>query len=74
MQPLIDGTYSVIVVDAVEDTERDDMNLDLAITQGSAKGEVVRVRASSLKRSAVDLLGLPATLVVRDGVPRIVDL
>jgi hypothetical protein len=74
MQPLVDGSYSVIVVDAVEDTERDDVNLDLAITQGPTKGEVVRVRASSLKRSAVDLLGLPATLVVRDGVPTIVGL
>ncbi len=72
MQPLVDGFYSVVVVDATEDTERDGVFLELVITQGSAKGEVVRLRASSSARSAIDLLGLPATLEVRDGRPRVI--
>ncbi len=71
MQPLVDGFYSVTVVDATEDTERDGVILELAITQGSARGEVLRLRASSSARSAIDLLGLPATLEVRDGRPRV---
>ncbi len=71
MQPLVDGFYSVVVVDASEDTARDGVILELAITQGPAKGELVRLRASSSARSAIDLLGLPATLEVRDGQPRV---
>jgi hypothetical protein len=70
MSPLPDGSYSVVVVDAFEDTERNGVHLELAITRGAAKGEVVKLHASSMKRSAIDLLGLPATLVIRDGVPR----
>jgi hypothetical protein len=73
MEPLEDGTYQVLIVDASDDTERDGLHLELVITRGPAKGEVVKLRASSMKRSAVDLLGLPATLVVRDGVPRVED-
>jgi hypothetical protein len=72
MHPLVDGFYSVVVVDASEDTTRDGVILELAITQGSAKGEVVKLRASSMKRSAIDLLGLPATLEVREGSPRVI--
>ncbi len=72
MQPLIDGFYSVVVVDAFEDTNRDGVHLELAITQGQAKGEVVSLHASSTTRSAIDLLGLPATLEVREGQPRVI--
>jgi len=71
VQPLADGFYSVLVVDATEDTDRDGVFLELVITQGPAKGEVVRLRASSSARSAIDLLGLPATLEVRDSRPRV---
>jgi len=75
MQPLVDGFYSVVVLDVSEDTARAGLYLELAITQGPAKGEVVSLRAlseASTTRSAIDLLGLPATLEVRDGVPRII--
>jgi hypothetical protein len=72
MQALIDGSYSVIVVDAFEDTARGGFHLELAITQGPAKGEVVSLHASSTTRSAIDLLGLPATLEVQNGVPRVI--
>ena len=72
MKPLADGFYSIVVVDASEDTERGGVILELAITAGETRGEVVRLRASSSARSAIDLLGLPATLEVRDGQPRVV--
>ena len=71
MLPLLDGIYSVVVINAIEDTARGGVSLDLAITQGSSKGDVVTLFASSTARSAIDLLGLPATLEVRDGVPRV---
>ena len=72
MQPLIDGFYSVVVVDASEDTARGGLHLEMAITEGSAKGEVVSLYTPSTTRTAIDLLGLPATLEVRNGVPRVI--
>lgn len=70
MQPLDDNTYDVFIVDAHEDKENA-LHLELAVTSGAHKGEVVVVRASSMQRDAIDLIGLPATLEVRDGVPRV---
>jgi hypothetical protein len=70
MQPLDDNTYDVFIVDAREDKENA-LHLELAVTSGAHKGEVVVVRASSMQRDAIDLIGLPATLIVRDGVPRV---
>ena len=76
MQSLPDGTYSVVVVNASEDTARNGVSLEFVITQGPAKGDVVTVFASetthSSTRSAIDLLGLPATLEVQNGSPRVV--
>lgn len=78
--PLADGTYDVIVVDA---TEVDDapvegapdgavtVSLDLAVLAGPAKGEIVSVRATGLDDEPVLLLGIPGTLTVADGVPRV---
>ena len=71
VQPLIDGFYSVVVVDASEDTARGGLHLEMAITDGSAKGELVSLYTPSSTRSAIDLLGLPATLEVRNGMPRV---
>lgn len=66
---LDDGTYDALIVDAHRDG--DAMTLEITITIGAHKGEVVFVRASGLHRDELDLLAMPATLEVRDGVPSV---
>jgi hypothetical protein len=65
-----DGTYDAFVVWA---ERRDDgtVTLDLTITTGPRKGEVLSVRASSVPHDPIDLVGLPCTLVVEDAQPRV---
>ena len=70
MGPIADGTYDVFVVDA-EPTDDGAVRLELTITTGPSKGEVVSIRAVGLGRDAIDVLGMPATLTVADGVPRV---
>ena len=65
---LEDGSYDAIVVDATVDG--DVVALDLTILDGPHKGEVVAVRATGLHVDELDVLGLPGTLVVENGVPR----
>ena len=72
MIPLNDGTYSVVVVDVAEQPCNDIVQLELVITSGASKGEVFAVNATRLRRDAIDLLGLPGTLTVDDGVPRVI--
>jgi hypothetical protein len=64
---LEDGVYDALVVDATAAGEA--MNLDLTIVAGAHKGEVVAVRATGLAIDELDLLGMPGTLVVENGVP-----
>jgi hypothetical protein len=69
--PLLeDGSYEALVVDA---TPNDDGSclVELTIVAGHHKGEVVSVRAGGLAARALDLLGTPATLTVRDGAPHV---
>lgn len=66
---LVDGSYDVFVVDAV--AEGDAVALTLTVLAGEQKGEVVEVLARGLGRDELDLLGLPATLVVENGEPRV---
>ena len=65
-----DGVYDVLVVDASADG--DAFVIELTIISGAHKGDVVGVRASGLDVDELDLLGLPGTLHVDDGVPRFV--
>ena len=67
---LEDGSYDAIVVDA---TPADDgsCSVDLTILDGPHKGEVVSVRRDGLAERALDLLGIPATLTVSAGTPRV---
>ena len=68
---LPDGVYDAIVVDA-EASGDDRLGVDLAILSGEHRGEVVAVRAPAHPTlDDVDLLGIPATLVVRDGNPAV---
>ena len=67
---LPDGAYDVLVVDAVRQNET--LAIEITILSGDHKGEVVGVRAAHYDADALDLLGLPGTLHVENGVPRFV--
>ena len=62
---LPDGTYDALIVDAV------DGHLEVTITSGDHKGDVVMLRGGFPGKSDLDLLAEPATLTVVDGVPRL---
>jgi hypothetical protein len=68
--PVGDGTYDAFVVWA---ETRDDgtIALDLTITTGARKGEVLSVRAANVSRDPTDLVGLPCTLRVEKAQPRV---
>lgn len=68
---LEDGTYEVLVVDAGRSAGTGDqlMTLTLTVVSGPLKGQVVDVVARDLAADEVALLAMPATLVVRNGVP-----
>ena len=75
---LDDGDYDVLILDAAEVGEKGagTVRLELTITAGPAKGDVVAVRAEGLDHvgdpmGLLGLLGLPARLVVREGEPRV---
>jgi hypothetical protein len=67
---LPDGTYDVLVVDAV--TDHDALAIEITILSGAHKGEVVGIRATGLDIDEVDALGVPGTLTVADGTPHFV--
>jgi len=68
--PVGDGKYDAFVVWA---ETRDDgtIALDLTITTGTRKGDVLSVRAAKVSRDPVDLVGLPCTLLVENARPRV---
>ncbi len=70
---LPDGTYDAFVLDAAEvDGGRPgDARVELTITSGPHKGDVIAVLGQVGAGSPFDLLGIPATLVVEAGVPRL---
>ena len=68
---LEDGTYSAIVIDAddVGAGEPGVVRVELAVTTGPHKGDVIAVRGRFPGTAAIDLLAEPATITVRDGRP-----
>ena len=66
---LEDGTYEAIVIDAEPGTEANSVVLELAVAAGPHKGELVTITANGLSRDPLDLLAVPATIVVKGGVP-----
>jgi hypothetical protein len=68
---LADGSYEVFVVEASEEVNGPGVYLELAITTGSRKGDLVGIRAIHLGRDPLSLLGLPGTLTVIDGAPTV---
>jgi hypothetical protein len=67
---LTDGTYDAFVVDA-EDAPGGGTALELTITAGEHKGMVTSLRSTGSLGDPIDLLGMPATLTVTDGVPSV---
>jgi hypothetical protein len=67
---LTDGEYDALVVDA-EEREPGTVAVELTIVAGPAKGEVVALVSSEWSGDPLDLLGVPATLTVRDGEPSV---
>ena len=70
MDAMPDGRYDVFVVDA-ETIDETTMRVEIAIVTGDNKGDVFAMRGPHLARDPIELLGLPGTLIVRDGVPRL---
>lgn len=70
---LADGTYDAFVVDARIDGDGDDRvtHLELTITAGEHKGEVIEVAGRGIRGEEFDLIGMPATLSVSDAVPHV---
>ena len=64
-----DGTYDVVVLEALPGPLGDDVRIELTFTSGGRKGDVVWLQAAHMGREPLSLLGLPGTLVVTGGVP-----
>lgn len=67
---LEDGTYDALVFDA-DEAEGGGVTAELTILAGEHKGDVVSVVSHDWQGDALDLLGIPATLVVADGRPQV---
>ncbi len=65
---LPDGAYDAFVVDVEEIGPQ---RVHLTIVAGEHKGLVVTLDASEPIGSFVDLIGMPATITVTDGVPTV---
>lgn len=67
-----DGEYQAFIVDAEEGRADDGaelLHLSVTILNGPRKGEVVELAAERLGRTSIDVMGMPATLVVAEGRP-----
>ena len=71
---LPDGTYDAFVLDAhpVDGGDPGVVRVEITITAGPSKGAVLTVTGDIGSEEAIDLLGVPATLVVSGGEPRLV--
>jgi hypothetical protein len=67
---LPDGTYDAFVVWA-ERVAEDALSMELTVTAGTHKGEMVSVRMRDSQRDPLDLVGLPCRLIVEGGQPRL---
>ncbi|HZN14625.1 MAG TPA: hypothetical protein VFB78_10185 [Acidimicrobiales bacterium] len=71
MSMLPDDIYDVFIIDAIDDERAHAVRLELTVTSGAHKGDVITLRATQLDRDPIDLIGLPARLHVRAGVPTV---
>ncbi|HBX77779.1 MAG TPA: hypothetical protein DEG43_09045 [Acidimicrobiaceae bacterium] len=73
---LPDGEYAAFVVDCDESDQADQhekqpITLTLTIVAGEHKGETLEVVATGLIGGFVELVGVPATLLVHEGQPSV---
>lgn len=68
---LTDGTYDAQVLDA-EDLLEGGVEVEVTIVGGEHRGATLKLRSPDWFGEALDLLGIPATIIVRDGRPRII--
>lgn len=68
--PLPDGTYDAIVVDA-DDGPDGGVRLELTVLAGEHKGRVLGMSGPAGDLDAVELLGVPATITVEGGSPKV---
>ena len=66
---LDDGTYDAIVIDATPAEAPGALVVELTLLGGSHRGEMVTITAAGVSRDPLDLLAVPATIVVTDGQP-----
>jgi len=72
---LPDGTHDALVIDAHDGTDdlgRAMQRLELTVVAGPSKGFVVTVVSGDPLGNEIDLIGMPATITVRDGEPSVV--
>lgn len=65
---LDDGTYDALVFDA-DEVDGGGVEVEMTILAGEHKGAVISVISPEWEGEALDLLGIPATIVVTDGRP-----
>jgi hypothetical protein len=70
MSALEDGMHDGVVVD-VDERDDDTIALDIALSRGAHKGEVVHVRATRNERDALSWLGLPVVVIVDGATIRV---
>lgn len=70
MNAIEDGAYDVIVV-SVDEASDELIAIEIAFTSGAFKGSSTTLRASMSIDRALGMLGLPVTLRVEEGRPRI---
>lgn len=72
-QPVPDGDYDIFVVDATADPKDEQRvsRLEITITAGEHKGATFGLNVGDLVGSDIELMGLPGTLHVRDGIPTV---
>ena len=70
MHALPDGRYDAFIIDA-ETIDENTMRVEIALLTGDDKGNIIALRGPHLADDPLSLLGLPGTLVVRDGAPRL---
>jgi len=71
--PLPDGVYDVFVIDADDLPTADGTTtaLDLTVTSGEHRGGTMALTTPTRIGRPTDLIGMPATLTVQDGVPSV---
>jgi hypothetical protein len=70
--PLDDGRYDAFIVWA--DARDNGIALELTITSGQHRGDVVNIVTSTFAtRDAIDLVGMPCTLIVEGDALRVVE-